>query len=101
MECQRTGGHEFYDCDSFLCCIWVNHIDRGKLKNDSCEKKIYTKIDCIFDLFNQVLMIDDRNRSGSMMVRPASMNNRFGESIPDYEEVKVCFYGSLTVKLFN
>lgn len=37
-------------------------------------------------------MIDDRN---SVAVRHVNINNRFGESVPDYEDVKV------KLKLFN
>lgn len=36
----------------------------------------------------QVLMIDDRN---NVQVRHVNVNNRFSESVPDYEDVKVSF----------
>lgn len=36
--------------------------------------------------FQQVLMIDDRN---NVQVRHVNVNNRFSESVPDYEDVKV------------
>jgi hypothetical protein len=55
----------------------------------------------VSDLLFKVLMIDDRTRSGSMMVRPASINNRFGESIPDYDEVKVCLLCHYDSYLYN
>jgi hypothetical protein len=34
----------------------------------------------------QILMIDDRNNA---IVRRTNVNNRFSESVPDYEDVKV------------
>lgn len=41
-----------------------------------------------FNSVSQVLMIDDRN---SVTVRHVHINNRFSESVPDYEDVKVRF----------
>lgn len=42
-------------------------------------------------IFTEILMIDDRNggRSPGVIVRHVNVNNRYGESIPDYEDVKV------------
>lgn len=34
-------------------------------------------------------MIDDRN---NVQVRHVNVNNRFSESVPDYEDVKVSFF---------
>lgn len=34
-------------------------------------------------------MIDDRGRGGGVIVRHGSSGGRFGESVPDYDDVKV------------
>lgn len=38
-------------------------------------------------ILTEVLMIDEKNRGGSNGMRYSTLN-RFGESIPDYEDVK-------------
>ena len=40
-------------------------------------------------------MIDDRN---SVQVRHVNVNNRFSESVPDYEDVKVSFKLNYTIR---
>ncbi|XP_055592799.1 uncharacterized protein LOC129744346 isoform X2 [Uranotaenia lowii] len=39
-------------------------------------------------ILTEVLMIDDRGRGGGIIVRHGSSGGRFGESIPDYDDVK-------------
>ncbi|KFB42425.1 AGAP010096-PA-like protein [Anopheles sinensis] len=39
-------------------------------------------------ILTEVLMIDDRGRAGSVVVRHGSNGGRFGESVPDYDDVK-------------
>ncbi|XP_040168091.1 uncharacterized protein LOC120903000 isoform X1 [Anopheles arabiensis] len=39
-------------------------------------------------ILTEVLMIDDRGRAGSIIVRHGSNGGRFGESVPDYDDVK-------------
>ncbi|XP_058059014.1 uncharacterized protein LOC131209879 [Anopheles bellator] len=39
-------------------------------------------------ILTEVLMIDDRGRAGSIIVRHGSSGGRFGESVPDYDDVK-------------
>lgn len=43
-------------------------------------------------ILTEVLMIDDRGRAGSIIVRHGSNGGRFGESVPDYDDVKVSCY---------
>lgn len=37
----------------------------------------------------QVFVMDDRNRMGRGAMRHSGLSSRFGESIPDYDEVQV------------
>lgn len=64
-------------------CFVFNPVNHGS----SCLA-IVSKCDITWlkKLFRQVLMIDDRN---SVTVRRTNVNNRFSESLPDYEDVKV------------
>ncbi|XP_058820002.1 uncharacterized protein LOC131682502 isoform X2 [Topomyia yanbarensis] len=39
-------------------------------------------------ILTEVLMIDDRGRGGGVIVRHGSSGGRFGESVPDYDDVK-------------
>lgn len=40
-------------------------------------------------ILSQVFVVDERNRQGTGNVRRSGITNRFGESIPDYDEVQV------------
>lgn len=86
MGVPRPSGNEFHFRSGLLCGLRYYHSNRGQSElsvSSNCNKLKWSPN--TFQLF----VMDERTRTGTAIIRHSGMANRFGESIPDYEEVNV------------